>query len=508
VTIATLSPPARKALALVAGALVPLTLSPIDMWLLALLSVALLYMLLDATTPRAAATLGWWYGFGCFGVGVSWVYVSIHDFGAAPPLLAGFLTLAFVAGLAFFFVLQCWLYRRWASRHWPVLGFAACWVLGEWFRSWFLTGFPWLYLGYAHVESMLAGVAPVFGVLGISLVVALGGALVGECWRRWQLQPSGYALVRSQLPTLFILLWGIAALGKRVEWVTADPGRTLEVALVQANIEQELKFVADRLDESLQQYAALSAPLWQHDLVVWPETALPLVYQQAGPLLAELDALALQNGSTLISGIFFREGAAIHNSLTTLGNGSGTWHKRKLVPFGEYVPLRAVLANLLQVFALPMSSLAPGPADQKLLTVAGLQVAPFICYEVVYPEFVRRQAQTADFLLTVSNDTWFGASWGPLQHLQMAGMRALENGRYMVRATNNGVSALIDEKGHIIARTPQFEAATLTGSVQMFSGRTPYSYWGNWPVLLFGWLLLLANVYLMRIHRFLPESEQ
>jgi apolipoprotein N-acyltransferase len=496
----------RGLLAVLAGALVPLTLSPIDMWLLALPSVALLYALLQATTPRTAAVTGWCYGFGCFGLGASWVYVSIHDFGQAPPVLAGVLTLLFVAALAWFFVLQCWAYRRWGSHWLPVLGFSACWVLGEWFRSWFLTGFPWLFLGYAHVESMLAGVAPLFGVLGISFVVALSGALLGECWCRYQRHPSLYAVVRSHLPSLFILLWGLASLANRLNWVTAEPGRTLSVALVQANIAQELKFDADSLEYTLQRYAELSQALWGHDLVLWPETAIPLAYQDAGPLLEQLDARALASGSALASGIFFRTDEAIHNSLTVVGNGSGIWHKQKLVPFGEYVPLRGLLANLLELFELPMSSLVPGPANQPLLQVAGAGVAPFICYEVVYPDFVRRQAQGADLLLTVSNDTWFGASWGPLQHLQMAAMRALENGRWMVRATNNGVSALIDDKGHIQARTAQFETATLSGTVQLMSGSTPYSRLGNTPVLGGCWLLLLANLYLMRGQRHRQEA--
>jgi apolipoprotein N-acyltransferase len=308
------------------------------------------------------------------------------------------------------------------------------------------------------------------------------------------------------MPLALLVLWSAAVGSGRIEWVHQVPERTLSVALVQGNIAQDLKFADGGLNTSLRQYAELSEPLWRHDLVVWPETAIPLIYQQAGPVLAGFEATALQYGSTLVSGIFFRDGERIYNSLTTLGNGSGTWHKQKLVPFGEYVPLRGLLANVLQIFALPMSSLAPGPDDQQLPSVAGLRYAPFICYEVVYPEFVRRHARDADFLLTVSNDTWFGASWGPLQHLQMAAMRARENGRYMVRATNNGVSALISEKGEIVARTPQFETATLSGTVRLFTGSTPWSAWGNWPLLLLCWGVVLASLYRLRHAPVTPPS--
>lgn len=496
--ISQLSSLQRYLLALCAGALVPLTLSPVDLWPLSLLSTALLYVLLLGTTPRAAGSIGWWFGFGMFGVGASWVYVSIADFGNAPPLLAGLLTLAFVAGLALLLLLQCWCFRRFASATLPLLGFAVCWSLGEWIRTWFLTGFPWLYLGYAHVSTPLAGLAPLFGVLGTGFVVALAGALLGACALHLYRQRSIPALLSTWMPLALLVLLSAAVGTSSLRWVDAVPDRALSVALVQANIAQDLKFDEASLYAGLQRYADLSAPLWQHDLVLWPETAIPLVYQQAGPILDSLNAVALENDSTLVSGIFWRDGTSIHNSLTAVGNGSGIWHKQKLVPFGEYVPLRDLLANLLELFALPMSSLVPGPADQGLMTAAGLSFAPFICYEVVYPEFVRRHAQDADFLLTVSNDTWFGASWGPPQHLQMAAMRALENGRYMLRATNNGISALIDEKGRILSRTAQFEAATLTGSVQIFTGNTPWSIWGNWPLLLLSFAVLMLNLYSQR----------
>ena len=494
----------RLPLAFAAGALAPLSFSPLNLWPLALLALALLYFLLDNTTPKRAALTSWCFGFGFFGTGASWVYVSIHDYGNAPPLLAGFLTLLFVAGLATLFALQGWGFRKFGAARYPVAGFAATWLLGEWLRSWLLTGFPWLYLGYAHVTTLFAGLAPLFGVFGISFVLALSSALLVEGWRQFQYRdrskpPLHQALRGWQQSLCLLVLWTLSALSGRVNWVTPVLEGTLDVALVQANIPQELKFADDALENNFRTQMDLSEPLWNHDLVVWSETALPLVYATDSPLLNEVAAVVNGHDSTLLTGIFARTDAGLHNSLAVLGNGSGLWHKQKLVPFGEYTPLRGLLGPMLELFALPMSSLVPGPARQELLTAAGsVRIAPFICYEVVYPEFVRRYAQNADLLVTVSNDTWFGASWGPPQHLQMAAMRALENGRYMVRATNNGISALIDERGHIVARAPQFEAATLSGTVQLFTGHTPWSRWGNWPLLVLCWLLLLANFYQIR----------
>jgi len=481
--------------ALLAGALAPLAFSPINMWLLSLVSVGGLYMLLRDTSPRTGAWTGLWYGLGYFGLGTSWVYVSIHDYGQAPPALALLVTGLFTALLAGFFAAQCWGYRKLCLASWSIIpGFAACWVISEWCRSWLFTGFPWLYLGSPHTTTLFSGIAPVFGVLGISFTIALSGALFGQILQDYRRLHSFYAVTKHQLPTALLMLWGLASVSSKIIWTTPAQSPPLQVALIQGNIGQSLKFRADYLAESMDRYAALSDDQWDKDLIVWPETAIPLVYQNAQSILEQLDQQALATDTSLISGIFYRDGAAIYNSLVTVGKGQGLWHKQKLVPFGEYVPLASLMENVLSLFELPMSSLRPGPSDQPLLQAGPYRIAPFICYEVVYPEFVRHHAAGADVLLTVSNDTWFGTSWGPHQHLQIAAMRARELGRYMIRATNNGISAVINERGEIIARTPQFEATTLSAEVPVYTGLTPYARWGVFPVLLFSSLLLLLNL--------------
>lgn len=476
----------RSFIAALSGALGPLAFSPNNMWLLGFVSVMGLYAALKHSAPRQGAIIGWAFGLGFFGVGASWVFVSINVYGNASEFFAGFLTALFVMGLALLFALQCWLTQRFFNRSFYLFSFAALWVLCEWLRGWLLTGFPWLYLGYPHISSSFAGVAPVFGVLGISLVVAITGAGFGEMlltWRRHS-EHKAYAVARTYIPTGLFFLWILAGLAGKLNWVQPVPGAVLEVGIVQANIDQGQKFDADFVQQNLDLYDELSAPLWDADVVVWPETAIPYVYENGSPVVSYFRSQARNNNATLVTGIFGQTDSGLHNSITSLGNGEGIYHKQKLVPFGEYVPFRALFSTLLQLFNLPMSSLEKGPASQDLLSAGQYTLSPFICYEVVYPDFVRKQARDADFLVTISNDTWFGASWGPLQHLEMAAMRALENGRYMVRATNNGVSAFIDEKGQIIARTEQFQAQVLRGEVQVFSGRTPFSYWGSWPVLL------------------------
>jgi apolipoprotein N-acyltransferase len=489
------------------GVLVPLSFSPINIWLLQPLAIAGLYLLLQGTTPRQATWTGWAFGFGMFGVGTSWVYVSIHDFGNAGPFLSFLITLLFVAAMALFTALQAWVYRRLCKGSLLVAGFAACWVLGEWFRGWFLTGFPWLYLGYAHVESMFAGLAPVTGVLGISLWMALSGALLGAMTEHYYRHQSPYALAGTQLPTLLLFLWGFASLSNKLQWIEPRQDDVVTVGVVQGNIEQSVKFRADYLQESLDVHERLSTDLWQNDLVIWPETAIPLRYQSAGNILSYFGQQAAATGSTLVSGIFYETPARdIHNSLVAVGNGNGLWHKQKLVPFGEYVPLRSIIGTILQIFNLPMSSLQPGPTDQDAMIAGPYRIAPFICYEIVYPDFVRRYARDADLLLTVSNDTWFGASWGPLQHLQMAQMRALELGRSMARGTNNGISALIDGHGHVLAQTPQFESTVMQGELPLYTGTTFFAKWGSLPILLLCSLILLANSFPITGRRKVSDS--
>ena len=471
----------RALLSLVSGAIAPLAFSPNNMWVLGMVSVMGLYVALKHATPRQGAITGWCYGLGFFGVGVSWVFVSINVYGNASEFFAGLITAVFVAGLSLFIALQGWLNQRFFNRSFYLFSFAALWVLGEWFRGWFLTGFPWLYMGYPHVNSAFSGLAPLLGVLGISGVVVLSGAGFGEMYLAWHRTHSLYTVARTYIPTGLFLVWTIAALAGQFTWVTTT-GEAVSIGIVQGNIAQGEKFDANLRRRNLDIYENLTNPLWNSDIVFWPETAIPYLYDENGDIERYFSSAATSHDSTLVSGIFGSNGDDTYNSIASLGASQDIYHKQKLVPFGEYAP--PLFSVFFQLFDLPMSSLSPGPSGQDLLAAGNYTLAPFICYEVVYPDFVRRQAHDADFLVTISNDTWFGASWGPLQHLEMAAMRALENGRYMVRATNNGVSAIINEKGEIVTQSAQFQAQTLAGSVLLMDGRTPFSRWGSWPVIL------------------------
>ncbi|MGE8362907.1 apolipoprotein N-acyltransferase [Pseudomonas sp.] len=489
-------------ISLVAGAITTLALAPFDLWPLAILSIALFYLGLRDLQPRQAAWRGWWYGFGLFAAGTSWVYVSIHDYGAASPPLAAALTLGFVAGLGLFFTLAAWLWARWIRRvEAPLadaLAFAALWLAQEAFRGWFLTGFPWLYAGYSQLDGPLAGLAPIGGVWLLSFSLALSAALLVNLPR---LRADKRFLAAGIVLLLAPWIAGVAFSGHA--W-TKPAGQPLKVAAMQGNVPQNLKWDPAQLNAQLARYRDMSLSAEPTDLIVWPETAVPVLKEQAIGYLSVMDRFASDRQAALITGVPLRQPnergeMRYYNAVSVIGQGSGDYLKQKLVPFGEYVPLQDVLRGLIEFFNLPMSDFARGPSEQPLLEAKGYQIATYICYEVVYPEFAAELAARSDLLLTVSNDAWFGRSIGPLQHLQMAQMRALEAGRWMIRATNNGITVLIDPFGRITEQLPQFEQGVMYGEVQPMQHLTPYLQWRAWPMvilcaLLFGWALLASRM--------------
>ena len=466
----------RPATSLAAGALLPFGLAPYDLWPLTLLSAAGLYWVLTRSGARPLRD-GWLFGLGKYGFGASWIYVSIHQYGDAAPPLAAFLVALFVMGMALFPAAAAWLFVRFRPTHATVaaIWFATVWVLLEWLLTWFLTGFPWLFAGYAMLDTPLDALAPVGGVLLVSFCAVLTAACLVS-WRKW----TSWTL--AALP--WIAAWAIAG----VAWT--EPGQSHRAALVQGNIPQEIKWQPDA-GLIFERYASLSAPFWDRDLVVWPEGVFYAGTADAQEFLTTTSAGAR---GALVLGVAMREedrgSARYYNAALATGAGIGLYRKQRLVPFGDYVPFEDVLRGLIGFFDLPMSVLSPGePGQAPLRGANGIRLGMAICYEIAYPELVREQAKEADALITISNDTWFGESIGPLQHMQMARMRALENGRYVLRSTNNGVTAIVDIKGRVTSELPQFEAGVLAGVFHRTRGTTPFARFGSIlvvaPLLLF-----------------------
>jgi len=495
---------------LLAGALVTLSLAPFDVWPLGIIASGLLALSLQNLSPKQTLRRAFTFGLGLFGTGTSWVYISIHDFAYTPMPLAVLMTASFVAFLALIFALPFYVYSRFIRRSpWGMLlGFPCIWVLGEWSRSWFLTGFPWMYLGYAHVETWLGGWAPVLGVYGLSFFTVLSGTALASLVTRLlahradataepraALKPIDPKLALILIPV--ILTWTAAAALKQYSWTQAHDGKAIDVALIQPNIPLELKWDASYASTIVQILRERTEKHWSKDLIIWPEAAVPYLYQDALPLLESLQEEAQSHQSGLITGIIYDDHHTqkYYNAVTGLGTASGLYFKQRLVPFGEYVPLESWLRDLMYFFNLPQSLIHAGPRDQSILSNQGYNISSMICYEIVYPDLVARLSRDSELMLTISNDAWFGDSIGPLQHFQMAQMRALENQRYMIRATNNGLSGVIGPDGKIIAQAKSFVETDMSAQVQRMQGLTPYARTGSLPFigLLTLLMLIIAN---------------
>ncbi|SHE87691.1 apolipoprotein N-acyltransferase [Modicisalibacter ilicicola DSM 19980] len=468
--------------ALIAGGLTTLTFSPFELWWLGPIAVGLMYLGLHDLTPGQAALRGWCYGVALFATGTSWIYVSIHDYGYTGVPLAVFLTVLFAVTLALFYAIPFWFYRRFTGRRLAFLSFAGFWVLVEVLRTYLFTGFPWLLLGSAHVDSPLAPLAPVGGVYLLTLITTLTGTLGAEFLRRrwWAAAPVA-------------VLW-LSPFLMPLQWTTPSE-TTKRVALLQGNLPQLMKWTDEGQRKAANTYAELTRSQGDDiDLIVWPETALPMFQQQAEPILERIQA-TLAPDTALLTGIVQREDAEhYYNAIIGVGDVEGEYRKEHLVPFGEYMPLESLLRGIIAFFDLPMSSFSAGVADPEPIRAADLSIGSAICYEIIYPDLVAERAADSELLLTVSNDTWFGDSIGPLQHLQMARLRALENGRYVIRATSNGVTAIIDPQGRVTAQAPRFETVSISGEVRAMQGKTPFTTTGSWPSWLLAALLVLPGL--------------
>jgi len=480
---------------LIAGASLTLTFAPFNCWYLAFISVAIFYFSLQKVNPKQAFINGFLFGFGLFITAVSWVFISVHQYGDASIWLASFLTFIFCTFLASFFALQSWLWIKLLKSkqniYLNLMSFASLWLMFEFLRRWLFGGFPWAYLGYSQTDSHLLGFAPVGGVYLISFFVVMLGGVLTSFW----LTKEKKKLLILGIIAISVNLGGIIL--QQIKW-TSDLPQNLNVSLIQGNIDQKVKwdneYVQHQLD--LHQSMALNAP--PSDIIVMPENAVPIFLDMAQDYLA--DIYIQRPNSTIVTGApyrMFNEQKKIkyYNSLVVQNEVQAVYLKQQLVPFGEFMPLENLLRGIITFFDLPMSDFAAGDKNQPPLLTNNIKIAAFICYEAAYPDLVARLARDSGFLLTISNDTWFGGSIGPKQHLQMAQMRAVENARPLVRATNNGITAFVDKSGKIQKVAPQFEPAILTAQITPQKGNTPYMLWRDYPLFLLNFFFLLWLAY-------------
>jgi len=492
---------------LAAGAALPLAFAPFGLFPVAFVSLAALFLAwCRCAAPRRAFLLGWLFGLGSFGAGISWVYESFGFANVAEPL-AFVLTVALVAGLALYLAVLGWILVRGVAPAADVPRllaprllaprllaiYPAAWTLWEWIRGWALTGFPWLQVGYAQIDGPASGWLPVLGVHGTGALVAfVAGGLALALTLALTLAPvrrEGRAFVPLAVA---IALWGAGAGLAGVEWAQGA-GPPVKVAIVQGNVDQSRKWLPEMRGPTLERYSGLTRERFDADLVVWPETAIPGFLDTQTEFMRRLGEEAAEHGSAIVAGVPVREapGGPYLNAVAMLGSEPGLYLKRRLVPFGEYLPLGFVLHPVVKALGIRMADFSPGPREQAPMRLGSHVLGVSICYEIAFGSAVRMDLPPAALLVTVSNDAWFGDSIGPHQHLEIARVRAAEAGRWLVRATNTGLSAVISPRGEVLGRLPQFEVAAETFEVVPMRGETPYVRFGDAPVLvvLVGWLV-------------------
>ena len=491
-------------LAVIAGASLPLAFAPYSLFPIAVLSPALLFLLWQNISTKRAFLRGWLYGVSLFSVGTSWVHISFYQFGGVSLIGAIFLTTLFVFVLATYPALLGAALTRFFPKNTSsklLIVLPAAWTLMESLRGWLFTGFPWLSLGYSQIDSPLNGFAPILGVYGVSWIIALSASILVFAFQsHLNIKKQFLAL------TVFVTIWSSGWLLSSFSWTQAVDN-PLKVALVQGNIPQEFKWLEGNQIPSMRRYLELSQENRDADIIIWPETAIPLFYSELQKYLPEfskaLVAEHLNYKTDFLIGIPVQKpDGRYFNSVASIGKEPGLYYKQHLVPFGEYIPFQIVFGNLLKLLNVPMSEFSAGNGEETTLKSAGQVIGVSICYEDAFGELVRNGLPAARLLVNVSNDAWFGDSVAPHQHLEIARMRALETGRYLLRATNTGISAVIDAKGKITEQAPQFKIITLRAIAQPYEGITPYVRFGNAFLLSF-LLLLIVGYYL-----FMKKSEK
>jgi len=485
-----------RRLALPIGLALAAAFAPANISNLAFLCPAALFLLWDGVSPREAAWRGFLFTAGTFFAGTYWIYHSVHLVGGAPTWVALFLMAGLVCIMGSYSAALGYALQRWLPAEGPLrwlLALPAGWVLAEWLRGWMLSGFPWLALGYSQFGTPLRGFAPVLGVYGVSLAVAMTAGGLVMLWR-------GSALERWAAVVVTVAIWLTGTALDHIRW-TQPVGGEISVALVQGAVPQSMKWQPGQLERTMKLYRDLSAPYLGAGIILWPEAAIPALESDIREYLDSVRSEAASHGSSLVLGLVRRDPRLpedFYNGIVAFSPDEQWYHKRRLVPFGEYFPVPALVRRWLRLMNLPYSDFRNGSSEQSPLAAAGQRLAPTICYEDAYGAEQIALARQSTLLVNVSNDAWFGDSTAPHQHLDISRMRAIEAGRPMLRATNDGVTALIGYDGTVLAFLPQFRPGVLSGSVQPRTGMTPYLRAGNLPLLALLMLGLLVPLLVQR----------
>lgn len=481
----------------ITGLIAPLGFAPFHMPGLTILSLAFLFSALLNCPVKQGFILGFIFGLGYFGIGVSWVIVSIHDYGQLNYLLAGLATLIFVCYLALYPALVGYLFKLMESNRsklMTMLLFSTLWCLSEFIRANLFSGFPWLIIGTTQIDTPLKYLAPVFGIYGLSLCCSFAAASLTIAVREHSIKRYYYLI-------LFILIIFGSSIGKNIQWtnVSKDP---VTIGVIQANLSMRDKWDDQLFWNLLRFYEQAIDKLLGKQLIILPESAIPLPASYLDDYLLKLHKKALTAKSSLMLGILQPTDDSeinYYNSVITLGQAKGEHLKHQLVPFGEYIPKPFVAIN--RWLNLPEPNILSGKTDQQLIRISDHPIASLICYEIAYPNLLRLQMPLAQWIVSISDNGWFGRSLASYQQLQMAQAISLLTGRFQIVVNNDGLSSVINDKGDIVDSLPPFSAGILQSEVYAAEGSTPWVIWYDYPVLIFCSLFLIF-ILILRLRLF------
>ncbi|QGM80275.1 apolipoprotein N-acyltransferase [Otariodibacter oris] len=489
--------------ALISGGIGILAYSPFDYWPVAFISAFGLLWLIITQSKKVALIGAFLWAVSYFSIGVNWVSVSMTQFGGVPEIVSYLAVLLLASYLALYPLLFTYLSQRFNLKNPWVL--ASLFSFTEYLREIVFTGFPWLQFGYTQIDSPFYGLAPITGVQGLTFFVILTSGYLVQIFCKW----SEHKIIPHQPILVCIGILIFTAFTQLFTFVEDDTEKkSINISLIQGNIEQQMKWDPSYFNATLATYNRLITPLLgKSDVIIFPESAIPAKENDIVPILNQLDSLGRENHSEIILGTLYQENNQLFNSAVLLGDSNQPYNmsqaqrynKHHLVPFGEYVPFGNLLDWMREVFILPIN-LARGNFIQPALNIANNSFNLAICYEIIFGDQVQQnqKQQQSDYLVTISNDAWFGTSSGPWQHLQMARMRALELGKPLIRATNTGITAFVDVNGQIIKQAPQFEATTLTQSMQPTKGTTPFTLLGHWLIYGISLMILVFSTFMNR----------
>lgn len=479
---------------LLAGAILTLAFAPFEYRLITFVAPAIFFHLLySAESLKQHIGISYLFGVGLFATGASWIFYSMYFFSQAHIVLAVGLTSLFVLLMALFFLplalLAYWL-RQSNRLVTLVIIFPAAWVLAEWIRGWLFTGFPWLYLAHAHIDNFLVNLAPIGGGLFVSwLSATLSGLLIA-----FLLRDTRDRMITGAIAAVLLISTYAT---QHIQWTT-PVDQPIKVALLQGNVPQQEKWRPENLQPTIERYMGMTNQHLDSDIIIWPETALPSYFgRHMDTLIEPLNQLSASTNTDIVLGGFYHNEqgkAGAENSILAIsGENREIYSKQHLVPFSEYIPFLEYLRWLEKWIKLPYDSVKKGTGS-TLLTVAGYRAQMSVCYEDAYGNETINGLPEAHFLINVSNDGWFTGSIEPFQHMEIARLRAVETGRYLLRSTNIGVSGIVDHTGKVIATAPAYTQTSITGLAQAREGATLYVRLGNYLVITLVILVLFISI--------------